>query len=160
MQLFVVLDNIRSALNVGAIFRTADSFGVEKIFLCGTTPRPGQTGPSASLRASKDLAKTSLGAENFVPWEYRKRTIDAVKQLRKQGFRIVALEQAKNSIDIRRYKPKAKVALVLGFEVSGVSKSVLKQCDKIIEIPMLGKKESLNVSVAFGVASYLLKFRS
>ena len=155
MQLFVVLDNIRSALNVGAIFRTADSFGVEKIFLCGTTPRPGQFG-----RSGKDLAKTSLGAENFVPWEYRKRTIDAVKQLKKQGFRIVALEQAKNSIDIRRYKPKAKVALVLGFEVSGVSKSVLKQCDKIIEIPMLGKKESLNVSVAFGVASYLLKFRS
>jgi len=155
MQLFVVLDNIRSALNVGAIFRTADSFGVEKIFLCGTTPIPGQLG-----RAGKDLAKTALGAQNYVSWEYKKRTIDAIKQLKKQGFRIVALEQAKNSIDIRRYKPKAKVALVLGFEVSGVSKSVLKQCDKIIEIPMLGKKESLNVSVAFGVASYLLKFRS
>ncbi len=147
----VILSNLRSALNVGSIFRTADALNVEKIYLCGTTPRPDQNG-----RAGKDLAKTALNAQNYVSWKYYKRTSDAVLELKKQGFKIIALEQSTNSINIFKFKPPKKIALVLGNEKTGVSKSILKKCDKIIEIPMFGKKESLNVSVAFGVAGYLI----
>ena len=159
MRLIVVLDNIRSAHNVGAIFRTADALGCEKIFLCGTTPKPGGSGPSTTLRASRELAKTALGAENYVVWEYKKRTTDVIKDLKKQGFQIVALEQGKKAIDIRKFRPKQRTALVLGYEVKGVAKNILNKCDKIIYLPMFGKKESLNVSVAFGVAGYFLKFK-
>lgn len=170
MRLVVVLDNIRSAHNVGAIFRTADALGVEKVFLCGTTPKPLSstmfgTSPSTMFRVNRsqrDLAKTALGAENYVAWEYKKRTSDVIKGLKKQGFQIVALEQAKKAIDVRRLKLKtsSKIALILGYEVKGIAKSTLNKCDKIVYIPMFGKKESLNVSVAFGVAGYLVKFKS
>ncbi len=160
MRLIIILDNIRSAHNVGAIFRTADALGAEKIFLCGTTPKPGPLNELGVNRASRDLAKTALGAENFVAWEYKKRIGDVVKTLKKQGFQIVALEQDKKAIDVRSYNPPAggKIALILGYEVSGIAKNILHKCDKIIHIPMFGKKESLNVSVAFGVAGYILKF--
>jgi tRNA G18 (ribose-2'-O)-methylase SpoU len=161
MTFVVVLHNLRSALNVGAIFRTADALGISKIYLCGTSPVPG---PSASLRTSKanrELAKTALGAENFVSWQYYKRTSDALRSLKQQKFQIIGLEQDKKAIDIRRYQLRQtdKIALVLGYEVKGISKQILAKCDKIIYLPMFGKKESLNVSVAFGVAGYLLKFK-
>ncbi len=157
----VVLYNIRSAHNVGSIFRTSDALSIEKLYLCGITPKPGQIGPSASLRAGKDLAKTALGAEKTVMWEYIKRTTDCIKHLKKQGFCIVVLEQDKKSIDIRRFRVplQKKIALILGAEINGVSRPLLKQCDAIVEIPMWGKKESLNVSVAFGIAGYLLKLK-
>lgn len=166
MRFVVILDNIRSALNVGAIFRTADALGCEKIFLCGMTPKPFDSAQGKSLgvksRAGRDLAKTALGAENYVPWEYKKRTSDVIKGLKKQGLQIVALEQDKKAIDVRRLKLKAssRIALILGYEVKGIAKNILNKCDKIIYIPMFGKKESLNVSVAFGVAGYLTKFSS
>ena len=153
MRFIVILDNLRSAHNVGSIFRTADALGCEKIYLCGTTPTPSGASLSVTLKAA-------LGAEKNIPWEYKKRISDPLKFLKKQNFQIIALEQDKNAIDIRRLKVKAsgKIALVLGYEVKGVSKSVLKQCDKITEIPMFGKKESLNVAVAFGIAGYWIKF--
>ncbi len=162
MRLVVVLDNIRSAHNVGSIFRTADALGCEKIFLCGITPTPGKATLSASSKASREFAKTALNAENYVIWEYKKRTGDVIKGLKKQGFQIVALEQDKKAIDVRRLKLKAssRIALILGYEVKGIAKSTLNKCDKIIYIPMFGKKESLNVSVAFGIAGYLFKFSS
>ncbi|MEW5805125.1 MAG: RNA methyltransferase [Patescibacteria group bacterium] len=152
----LVLDNLRSALNAGAIFRTADAVGVERIYLCGITPRPSQSG-----RAGKDLAKTALGAEKHLAWEYKKRAGDAINQLKKQRFKIIALEQDKKAVDVFKFRlgKKQKIALVLGNEVRGISKNILKKCDKIIYIPMFGKKESLNVAVAFGIASYCLKFR-
>ncbi len=149
----VILSNLRSALNVGSIFRTADALNVEKIYLCGTTPRPDQNG-----RAGKDLAKTALNSQNYITWKYYKRTSDAISDLKKQGFQIIALEQTKNSISVFKFKPSKKTALVLGNEVKGISKSILEKCDKIIEIPMFGKKESLNVSVAFGIAGYTIFF--
>lgn len=165
MRLVVILNNLRSALNVGSIFRTSDALGVEKIYLCGTTPKPSdcaQGKPGIPTKANRDLAKTALGAERFVSWEYKKRVSDVLKFLKKQGFQIIALEQDKKAIDIRRFSRKSfgALALIVGNEVSGVSKSVLKHCDKIIEIPMLGKKESLNVAVAFGITGYILKFSS
>lgn len=146
----LILPDIRSAVNVGAIFRTADSVGIDKIYLVGCTPRPtDQFG-----RIQKDIAKSALGAENFILWEYKKTLIPLILNLKKLGYEIVALEQDEKSIDYRKYKKSTKVVLILGEEVNGLDKKVLKNCDKIIEIPMHGKKESLNVSVACGIALF------
>ncbi len=143
-KLILILDNIRSRENVGSIFRTADAFGVGKIYLCGITPIPPHD----------KISKSALGADEFVPWEYFKRTIDVVKRLKKGGIKIIALEQSTRSIKIEELGRVGEVALVVGNEVNGVGNSVLKLCDQIIEIPMYGKKESLNVSVATGIALY------
>lgn len=155
MHLVVILANLRSAHNVGAIFRTADALAVEKIYLCGTTPCPTQSG-----KAGRELAKTALGAERCVAWEYRGRVGNVLRSLKRQGFQILALEQDKKALDLRKYHlPRNKqLALVLGYEVAGIPQRILRQCDKIIEIPMFGQKESLNVAVAFGIAGYSLKF--
>ncbi|MDD3662542.1 MAG: TrmH family RNA methyltransferase [Candidatus Pacebacteria bacterium] len=147
---FLILSDIRSAINVGAIFRTSDAVGIDKVYLVGCTPCP----TDKFGRIQKDIKKSALGAEDFVPWEYQEKIIPLIKDLKKKGFEIIALEQAKESLDYRKYKKPKKVAIILGQEVSGVDKKVLKYCDKIIEIPMYGKKESLNVSVACGVALF------
>lgn len=144
----VVLDDIRSKQNVGSIFRTADCAGVSKIYLCGTTPAPiDQFG-----RTVGEIAKTALGAEKIIEWEYFKNTATILKKLKREKFQIVAIEQGRNSIDYKKIKTKYRVAFVVGNEVEGISKSVLQLCDIVAEIPMRGQKESLNVSVAFGVA--------
>jgi len=148
----VVLDSIRSVHNVGSIFRTADALGVSKIFLCGCTPTP----TDRFGRERKDLAKTALGAEKNIKWVYVKDILSALVVLRKEGFEIIAIEQDKKSEDCRKIKTKQKIALVLGNEVDGISKEVLKTVDKITEIPMFGKKESLNVSVSFGIAGFCI----
>lgn len=146
----LILPDIRSAINVGAIFRTADAVGVNKIYLVGFTPRP----TDQFNRVQKDIAKSALGAENFIPWEYKKTLLPLINNLKKQGFEVVALEQDKNSIDYRKYKKPAKFAFIMGPEVTGINKNILNKCDKIIEIKMHGKKESLNVSVACGVVLF------
>ncbi len=143
-EFYVICDNIRSLENVGSIFRTADALGVSKLFLCGITGRPPED----------KISKTALGAEKTIPWEYHKQTWRLIEKLQKEKVFIVALEQDKKSIDYRKLKLKFPLALVLGHEVKGVSKKVLAQANKIIHLPMKGKKESLNVSVAFGVAGY------
>ncbi len=150
----LILDNIRSVHNVGSIFRTADAAGVTKLYLVQTTPAP----IDRFGRARKDLAKVSLGAENSVAWEHLDDAdvVALIKSLKKEGFTIVALEQDKKSIDYRTLKIDDKIALILGNEVGGVSKELLERADAIIEIPMAGKKESLNVSVAAGVALFHL----
>ncbi len=146
-RFFVVCDNIRSLENVGSIFRTADALGAEKVYLCGITGTPD------SLHGNK-IAKTALGAEKHIPWEYYRQAGRLIDKLKKEGVYIVALEQHQKSVDYRKFKPKFPLALVIGNEVKGVSKSILEKADQVIELPMAGKKESLNVSVAFGVASY------
>lgn len=146
-QTFLVLDNIRSAHNVGSIFRTADGAGVTKIYLCGYTPTP----------ENSKVAKTSLGAEKTVEWEHYKQIGRLLLKLKKEGVRLVALEVAPKAQDIFKYKPRFPLALIFGNEVRGISKTILKNSDNIIEIPMHGKKESLNVSVAAGIALYQLK---
>jgi 23S rRNA (guanosine2251-2'-O)-methyltransferase len=148
----VVLDNIRSVHNVGSIFRTADALGVSKIYLCGCTPTP----TDRFGRERQDLAKTALGAEKTIIWEYFKETSSLIAELKKNKFQIIAIEQDEKSEDCRKIKVKSKVALVLGNEVDGVSKDILKKSDSIAEIPMFGKKESLNVSVSFGIAGFCL----
>lgn len=154
-DVYLVLDNIRSRENVGSIFRTADAVGVSKIYLCGITPRPNQ------YQGETDkIAKTALGAEKWVPWEYHKQTWRMLENLKKEGVNIVALEQTEESVNIFKFNPEFPLALVLGNEVKGLSSQILKYCDKKISIPMYGKKESLNVSVAAGVALYQLNSKT
>lgn len=143
----VVCDNLRSLHNVGSIFRTADSLGVGKIYLCGITGTPEQSG----------LKKVSLGAEDSVEWEHKKSTLRTVAELKKQGVYVAALELLPGqSIDLAKFKPKFPLAIVVGNEVDGVSESVLKRVDAIVHIPMKGIKESMNVAVAFGIAAYVI----
>jgi tRNA G18 (ribose-2'-O)-methylase SpoU len=140
--------------NVGSIFRTADAAGVSNIILSGYTPAP----VDRFKLPRADFAKVSLGAEKTIPWVQVKTLAATVKPLKKEGFYIVALEQAKNSTSLFDFKaPKDKpLALILGNEVRGVSKAGLSLCDEVVEIPMRGKKESLNVSVAAGIAMFIL----
>ena len=151
-QIVVVLDNIRSTHNVGSIFRTADALGVGQMILCGTTPTP----TDRFGRARKDIAKVALGAEESISWKYEEDTIKVLKDLKKVGYLIVAIEQAENSMDYKKVKldKNGKVAFIMGEEVEGEKPKILKLVDVIAEIPMLGQKESLNVSVAFGVAVF------
>lgn len=142
----IILPNIRSAHNVGAMFRTADGAGVEKIYLTGYTPVPPHP----------RLDKVSLGAEKWMPWEYTKQTGRLLKKLKEQGYKIVALEQTPKSVNIYEWKPEFPLALIVGNEVTGVSKSLLKYCDQEIELDMKGKKKSLNVSVAAGITMYYI----
>ncbi|MCR4261022.1 MAG: TrmH family RNA methyltransferase [Candidatus Colwellbacteria bacterium] len=152
----IVLHNVRSVQNVASIFRTADGVGVEKIYLCGITP-----GPLDKLGHSRaQFIKVSLGAERNIPYEKKASAVKAIEGLKKDGYQIVSIEQAKNSIPHYQFKArKKKIALVLGSEVKGLTASILKKSDKILEIPMEGKKESLNVAVAFGIVAYAIKYR-
>lgn len=143
-KLFIALDNIRSAENVGSMLRSSDAFNVDKVFFCGITP----------TSKDKKVLKTSLGAEKSVKTEYKKDILLVIEKLKNKGFEIVSLEQTKSSTDIAKYKLKRDILLIVGNEVSGVSKEVLDISSKHIHIPMHGKKESLNVSVAFGIAAY------
>jgi tRNA G18 (ribose-2'-O)-methylase SpoU len=146
----VILHNIRSVSNVGAMFRTADAAGVNKIYLTGYTPGP----LDRFGRKRKDLAKSALGAEEFVKWEHKKSLPALISRLKKEGYKIIAIEQDSKSVDYRTIKIKNKNAFIVGPEVIGIDKNILKKCDVIAEIPMHGKKESLNVSVALGVVLF------
>ena len=155
---FVIAHNIRSLLNVGSIFRSADAFGVSKIYLTGYTGTPNNP-----FHRSK-ISKTALGAENFVSWKYVKSPAILIKRLRVEypNISIVGLDNRVGADIIRpksldKFRPKFPLVLILGEEVGGINKPLLKLCDQLIEIPMLGKKESLNVSVAFGIAAYKIR---
>lgn len=157
-SLSLLLVDIRSAHNVGSIFRTADAFGVAKIFLTGITPCPKYKGdrrlPHVAAKAEAMIAKTALGAEKTVAFEYVEDTQKMIAKLTTTGQKIYALEQSANSIPIAEFKPKYPCVLVFGNEVEGLSKPLLQQCDDVVEIPMHGNKESLNVSVAAGIALF------
>lgn len=147
---YVIIHNVRSCYNVGSILRTADALGVKKVYLTGYTPDP------KDFNNKKKIKKTSLGAEETMPTQKNRQIGKLIKKLREQKIKIVALEQDKKSQNIFNFKPKFPLALIVGNEVRGVSKTTLKNVDEIVEIPMQGKKESLNVAVAFGVAGYVL----
>jgi tRNA G18 (ribose-2'-O)-methylase SpoU len=140
----VVLDNLRSAFNVGSIFRTADCTLVEKIYTCGITAHP----PNAKLE------KTALGTLPFVPWEYKRSAMEALTEVKSKNIRIVALETTNQSRTFWEYRFPLPVCLILGNEALGVSREVLEMADHIVEIPVLGYKNSINVAVAFGIAVY------
>ena len=151
---FVIAHNIRSLYNVGSIFRTADAFGISKIFLTGYTGTP------ANLIHKNKISKTALGAEKYVAWEYCNSAIKLIKQLKKQKVKIIGLENNIKTTSLKTFRPRFPLALVLGEETKGISKAVLNLCDRVVEIPMVGKKESLNVSVAFGIACFKIMLNS
>ena len=149
---FVIVHNVRSAYNVGSIFRTSDGAGVDKIFLSGYT-----AGPSVSMyssKAHKMISKTALGAEKKVEWEKSSNITKLINKLKKEGFSIVSLEESKKSKNLKKFKPKFPLALIVGNEIRGIDKGILEKSDSIVEISMKGTKRSLNVSVAFGIAIY------
>ncbi len=140
--LFLILDNIRSMNNIGSVFRTADAFLIEKIILCGITATP----------PNKEIRKAALGSTDSVNWKYVKNTTEAVQQLSKEGYHVVAIEQARKSTLLNKFElPKKPIAIILGNEVNGVSQEVIDICDEVIEIQQFGTKHSLNVSVTTGI---------
>lgn len=142
----LLLDNIRSILNVGALFRTCDGAGFEKIILTGFTPTPPR----------KEISKTAIWAENFVVWEYYKNPLEYLQNLQSQGFKIFVLEQTSESIDFRDIvgMEHENICLILGNEIEGVQKEYREMADYCVEIPMLGQKQSLNVATAGGICMY------
>lgn len=145
-KFYLIAHNIRSLYNVGTMFRTADALGIDQLFLTGYTGRPPR----------KEISKVALGAEESVPWQHYKSLTYLLNKLKKEGVKIVILEKSKNSIDYTKFKPKFPLALIVGNEVRGVSLDTLKKADKVIELPMKGIKESLNVGVALGAAGYYI----
>jgi 23S rRNA (guanosine2251-2'-O)-methyltransferase len=143
-KVFALLHSIRSLHNVGSMFRTADGAGVKRLYLCGETGTP----PRA------EIAKTALGAEEVVPWEYWMDAKECIVKLKSDGMRIIALELTSQSVDYRTFVATSPVCLVVGNEVGGIPSDILELCDDCIQIPMRGIKESLNVSVSFGIAVY------
>ena len=143
----LIAHNIRSLWNVGSLFRTCDGMGVEKLYLTGYTGTPPR----------KEITKTALGAEEFVPWEHMDEPMHVIDDLKKEGWQIVSLEQTDQSISISDFEAKFPLCLILGNEIVGVRDDVLEKSDAVIEIPMLGKKESLNVAVAAGIALNTLR---
>jgi tRNA G18 (ribose-2'-O)-methylase SpoU len=154
-RVIVLLDNIRSLYNTGSILRTADASGVERVVLCGITPRPDQGG-----RQRRAIAKTALGAEASVPWEYHTDARAALRSLTADGYHPVAVETSPNSVNLFEWTPRWPVCLVFGHEVEGVSSDLSTHVQTVIRIPMLGQKRSLNVATAAGVVLYeLLRLR-
>lgn len=139
----VVLDNVRSALNTGSAFRTADAFAIEGVYLCGITATPPH----------RQILKTAIGATESVDWQYFEQTTDAISQLQREGYKVYAIEQANEKIWLQDFKPQSddKIALVFGNEVKGVDDEVMNLVDGCIEVPQFGTKHSLNVSVCMGV---------
>ena len=148
MPVVAVLENVRSAYNVGSVFRTADAFLLEGIYLCGYTAFPPQ----------KEIKKTALGAEDTVHWKHFKNSGEALDELKSLGFRVFAVEQAEGSFKLQAtsFSPGDKIAVVFGNEVTGVEQQTIQQCDGCIEIPQLGMKHSLNISVAAGIVLWEL----
>ena len=150
-KMVVVLDNVRSMHNVGSIFRTSDAFLIEKIWLCGFTPRPPH----------RDIQKTALGATETVAWAYQQEIIDRLLTLKEEGYTLIAVEQAAGSMELPNWQAdkNQKLAVIFGNEVEGVQDKVMDVCDAAIEIPQMGTKHSLNVSVAAGIVLYKLTER-
>ena len=139
----IILDNVRSANNIGSVFRTSDAFIVDKIFLCGITATP----------PNKDIHKTALGSTESVSWEYFENTLHAIEKLKKDKWTIISIEQVENSITLNDFtiEPENKYAIILGNEVKGIDQAVVDACDYCIEIEQLGTKHSLNISVSAGI---------
>lgn len=144
LPIVIVLDNVRSAYNVGSVFRTADAFPVEAVYLCGITCYPPH----------KEIQKTALGADDTVSWKYFKSTLEAITDLKKTGHKVYAVEQVEKSIMLNNAKLQtqdSKLALIFGHEVNGVQQEVINECDGCFEIPQGGTKHSLNIAVSMGV---------
>ena len=151
LPVIVVLDNVRSLYNTGAFFRTADAVGVERIVLCGITPRPDQGG-----RQARAIAKTALGSEHAVPWEYERDTATALERIRLAGYDVAVAETSPQAVDLFAWTPTWPVCVVFGHETDGVGQTVARAHATHVRIPMVGAKTSLNVATAGGVMLYEL----
>lgn len=162
MSFVLILDNIRSAHNVGAIWRTAEAAGVDRLVLVGLTPTPPFAGDKRPAyvgdRAAHLIHKTALGAERIIPFEYYAEAATAITQLQHNHYKIIALELADRATDLYHYQRPPDIALIIGHETTGVSTATQALCDKTLCLPMRGRKESLNASVAAGIAIYQLTF--
>lgn len=150
----LLLNDIRSLHNVGAIFRIADGIRAEKIYLCGITGKPSAEGEARHRRPNRMIAKTALGAEVSVPWEYHAEAFEIAKRLKKSGTQLIVLEHTDSSVLYSDAKPQAPVCLIIGNEVTGVDQNLVELADLAVEIPMMGEKNSLNASVAAGILAY------
>ena len=146
VPVIVVLENIRSAYNVGSVFRTSDAFLIEAIYICGYSAKPPH----------KEIKKTALGAEETVLWKHFKSAAEAIEELKGTGYKVYGVEQVENSISLEKFTASAPVAVVFGNEVTGVEQSTIALCDGCIEIPQLGMKHSLNIATAAGVVLWEL----
>lgn len=162
-SVILIAHNLRSTHNVGSLLRTAEGLGVQKVYLTGYTPYPltdtDSRLPHESLKLSKQINKTALGAERLICWEQNDDLSEVLKALKSQKYSIIGLEQLPKSIKLHDFKPKGNVALIVGREVEGLEAEVVAQCDEIIEIPMHGEKESFNVVQAAAIALYDILYR-
>ena len=144
----IVLDNVRSQSNVGSIFRTADAFLTEAIYLCGITSQPPH----------REIQKTALGATESVSWKYYSKTADAISDLKEKGYKIIAVEQAEGSVELQNWQieNETKYALVFGHEINGVDQEILNNCDLCVEIPQFGTKHSFNIAISVGIVLWEL----
>lgn len=163
-RLVLVIHNVRSALNVGSMLRTADGLGVSEVYLTGYSPYPEARDdarlPHQRRHTTAQIHKAALGAEFSVDWHHVPDVKECLGELSRTGYLLVALEQTANSIDLNQFKPPEDVALIVGNEVSGLEKSVIKLVDQTVQIPMSGQKESFNVAIASGIALYHLRFNA
>lgn len=161
-QIVLIAHDIRSTHNVGSLLRTAECFGVEKVFLTGYSPYPSKEQdarlPHIHQKLSAQIHKTALGAEKLIAWEHHEMVGDVITRLQSEGYTIVALEQTTHSRDISRWTPSEKIAIVLGREVEGIAPDIVSLCDDVVEIPLFGEKESLNVVQAAAIAIYQARF--
>ena len=144
--IYLILPNIRSCHNVGAMFRTADCLGIDKLYLVGYTASPPKV----------QIDKVSLGAEKWIPWEKKEDLVELIGELKKEGFSIIALEKNDSSIDFKNFELTGATAMIVGNEVDGLSDEIMNLCDNICHLPLYGKKESMNVSIAAGIGMYIL----
>lgn len=149
-KISLILHDVRSAHNVGSLFRSSDALGISEIYLTGYTPAP----IDRFGRKVKEITKTALGAEETIPWHSVKSLDSVIKKLRKANVQIIAIEQSKNSIDYKKLRANGDTVFILGNEVDGLSEKILNRVDKIVEIPMKGEKESLNVAIAGSVVLF------
>jgi 23S rRNA (guanosine2251-2'-O)-methyltransferase len=148
LPVILVLDNVRSLLNVGSVFRTCDAFRLEALYLCGITGKP----------PDREIAKTALGATESVAWKYFKTTSDAVRELKEKGYSVHAVEQAEGAVPLQEFRKKinGNAAMIFGNEVKGVDQEVINSCDGVVEIPQSGTKHSLNIAVSAGIVCWEL----
>lgn len=163
-SIVLIVYNVRSAHNVGSILRTADGLGIARVYLAGYSPYPLSRNdtrlPHMAAKAHRQISKTALGAEDSVKWTRRQNIMELLSELKNQAYVVVALEQTKVAIDLKKFKFSSDIALIVGSEVGGLSQIVLDICDRHVYIPMSGKKESFNVAVAAAIALYHLKYLS
>lgn len=161
-KIIVIAHDMRSAFNLGSLFRTCEGIGVTKIYLSGYTPLPKHYNdnrlPHLAEKLDKAISKTALGAEKLVPWEPASDIFDLIEHLKSDGYQVCALEQTKNSVKLNKFKANKNIVLILGTEVEGLPQPIIKACDVALEIPMFGQKESFNVVQAAAMALYHIRF--